>query len=183
MTTQRQIDALQAAFTHGSPFRVGPGGDPQGVRGRAGGAFARMVEDLQSSRLLYRRNEAGETNTPTAKGLKLLLEWYKARLRRSPIFAERIREIEAALPAVEAKEAAAEEAKKAAAADRARQFEERIARHREKKLEAFRAHFTAREEDAALDGEERAACWRLARLPDDALIAFVDAIVDKDQAL
>lgn len=166
MTTQRQIDALAAAFEKGNPWDAGP----PGTRGRAGGAFARMIDDLKSTGLLYRPHQALPQNTITAKGLRLLLEWYKARQRRSPILAEKVKVIEARLPGLDAKEAEFAQQQAAEKAERQRVVDKRAAGRKARRVAAFRAFFA-----------ERGMGHSFA--DDDAMLEFVDALVRKDDAL
>src|SRR4051812_25316607 len=79
--TRRQIDALQAAFTHGSPWKAGPAG----TRGNAGGAFARMGDDLRSKGYLCKERESnGRTTEITAPGMRTLPDWDRGRRRPTP---------------------------------------------------------------------------------------------------
>lgn len=169
MITRRQIDALQAAFTTGNAFNI-----QNGAIGNMGGAQNRMIEALQRDGYLDKGRDI------TAKGMRALLNWYQGRVRRAPLFAERIREIEARLPVAEQKEDEADRTRQAEEAERRRRAADRAATARVRRLAGFRKFFG----ELIDDGRGQAAVGRSFNLlDDDALLSLVERIVSKDAVL
>lgn len=180
--TPRQIEALAAAFEKGNPYEIIPG-----ARSNAGGATARMIDDLRDAGYLDRRRE--HRNEITVKGLEALAEHYRKKIRRAgPLNLETsskidLAEVTAAIPRRRAIEEEAAKVKAEDQAERRRQSDERVARSRERKIVGFRALFGEMLFDEALPEAQREATKHILVLDNDQIMAFVDRIVEKDQAL
>lgn len=168
--TKRQIDALEGAFTSGNAFHI-----IQGIRSNGGGSIRRMIEGLADQGYLRKRHWG-----LTAKGATQLRDYWAAR-NRGVIYAERLRQIETLVPQLEAEEAEAARAADAEKAERRRQGEERVARHRKRRIATFRA-FAEELSDQGGHANQFRIGIELAAMSDDDLLALIDRIVDKDQA-
>lgn len=169
--TPRQIEALEAAFERGSPWAI------QGRVSNCGGAFARMVDELETSGLLIRRER-----TISVKGLRALANVYRSRTDAGPhrnreVAREKLAKVEAALVERGSEE---EEASRIEAAMR-EQAAARTAKHRERRIGGFRELFT--EMTQGPDEFVSDAADSILRLDDDGLLAFVDRVIDRDSAI
>lgn len=170
MITRRQIDALQAAFESGNAFNI-----RSGAVANMGGAIRRMIEGLEREGYLDKDRDI------TAKGMRALLNWYRARVRSAPLFGERIREIEARLPAMEVAEDEAARAAEAEKAEQDRRSAERRASARQRQIDGFRSFFA----DLALNGDknETAIAVAFEAMEDDRMLDVIERIVNKESAL
>jgi hypothetical protein len=170
MITRRQIDALDAAFNTGNAFSM-----KRGAISNMGGAIRRMIDMLEVNGYLNKDRDI------TAKGMRALLVWYRARQRKAPNLAERIREIEARLPKMEEAEEEAARIAEAEEADRRRIADERKATAKARQITGFRQFFA----DLAFKGDanEAAIAAAFEAMDDDAMLALIERIVLRSDAI